>query len=311
SAAGDCTLGGEFGSSAVRRFQQVAEQKGADYFLENVRDVFQADDFTVINLEGPLTTGTTKRPNRPFNFRGRPEYVEILSGSSVEVATLANNHALDFQKEGLLETTRILSDAGIGAAGFSSAHYAEKDGIRLCFLAFTEWDYSAKQIASVVRGERENCDLLIVSMHWGRELQPKATGTQRTYGRAIVDAGADLVLGHHPHVVGGIEKYNGKYIVYSLGNFCFGGNTNPRNKDTMIFQQTFTFDFGSGVTDAGINIIPCSISSVSSTNNYQPTPLNGARAQRVLEEVASHSPLKSTDILWMDGFIGDDGRSAL
>ena len=79
----------------------------------------------------------------------------------------------------------------------------------------------------------------------------------------------------------------------------------------MIFQQTFTFDFGSGVTDAGINIIPCSISSVSSTNNYQPTPLNGARAQRVLEEVASHSPLKSTDILWMDGFIGDDGRSAL
>ncbi|NLD60215.1 MAG: CapA family protein [Clostridiales bacterium] len=311
SAAGDCTLGGDYGSSAVRRFQLCAEQNGADYFLENVRGIFAADDFTVINLEGPLTTGTAKRPNRPFNFRGRPEYVEILSGSSVEVATLANNHALDFGKEGLLETAQLLTDAGIGAAGYANAHYAEKDGVRLCFLGFTEWDYTAKQIASIVSRERGNCDLLIVSMHWGRELVAAATGTQKTYGRAIVDAGADLVLGHHPHVVGGIEKYKGKYIVYSLGNFCFGGNTNPRDKDTMIFQQTFAFDFESGIADAGINIIPCTISSVSSTNNYQPTPLAGANALRVLEEVASHSPLKMSDILWMDGFIGNADRSAL
>ena len=302
SAAGDCTLGGDVNSSSGGRFSQYADEYGLDYFFENVRDIFAADDFTVVNLEGPLTTQTSKRSGRQFNFRGDPEYVKILSGSSVEVCSLANNHALDFKNAGLSDTAANLESVGVGAAGYDNAWYGEKDGVRVCFLSFTEWDYSADAIAERVRQEKENSDLVIVSVHWGEELRNRATSTQERYGHAIIDAGADLVLGHHPHVLGGIEQYKGKYIVYSLANFCFGGNSNPNDKDTMIFQQTFVVDGAGNVSDGGINIIPCSISSVSSTNNYQPTPLTGDAAAAVIDKVSSYSTVE--EILWMDSYTG-------
>ena len=302
SAAGDCTLGGDVNSSSGGRFSQYADEYGLDYFFENVRDIFAADDFTVVNLEGPLTTQTSKRSGRQFNFRGDPEYVNILSGSSVEVCSLANNHALDFKNAGLSDTAANLESVGVGAAGYDNAWYGEKDGVRVCFLSFTEWDYSADAIAERVRQEKENSDLVIVSVHWGEELRNRATSTQERYGHAIIDAGADLVLGHHPHVLGGIEQYKGKYIVYSLANFCFGGNSNPNDKDTMIFQQTFVVDGAGNVSDGGINIIPCSISSVSSTNNYQPTPLTGDAAAAVIDKVSSYSTVE--EILWMDSYTG-------
>lgn len=102
-------------------------------------------------------------------------------------------------------------------------------------------------------------------------------------------------------MVGEIEKYNGKYIVYSLGNFCFGGNSNPEDKDAFIFRQTFVID-ASGVSDGGIDIVPCSTSSVSSTNNYQPTPLTGERAAEVLTKIAKYASVSAEDIVWMDGY---------
>ena len=302
SAVGDCTLGGDVGSSSGSRFSRYADEYGLDYFFANVRDIFAGDDFTVVNLEGPLTTQTSERPGRQFNFRGSPEYAQILSGSSVEVCTLANNHALDFREAGVNDTAANVMEAGMGAAGYKNAWYEEKDGVRVCFLAFTEWDYSVDEVAARVREEREGSDIVIVSMHWGEELRARATSTQEKYGRALIDAGADLVLGHHPHVLGGLERYKGKYIVYSLGNFCFGGNSNPDDKDTMIFQQTFNISGAGEVSDGGINIIPCSISSVESTNNYQPTPLSGEAADAVISKVASLSSADS--ILWMDSYTG-------
>lgn len=305
SAAGDCTLGGDVGSSRGQRFSQYVERYGMDYFLENVRGIFSADDFTVVNLEGPLTTQTQERSGRQFNFRGDPEYVQILSGSSVEVCSLANNHALDFQQAGLSDTANNLQAAGIGAAGYDNAYYAEKNGVRICFLSFTEWDYTQSELARRVEQEKQESDLVIVSMHWGEELRHSATASQKAYGRALIDAGADLVLGHHPHVVGGIEKYKGKYIVYSLGNFCFGGNSDPDDKNTMIFQQQFVIDADKNVIDDGINIIPCLITSDESTNNYQPTPLAYEGAMRVIEEIQSYSYISGDPIKWLDGYIGN------
>jgi len=93
------------------------------------------------------------------------------------------------------------------------------------------------------------------------------------------------VVGHHPHVLQGIEKYNGKYIVYSLANFCFGGNSNPSDKDTMIFQQTFTIQNQEVEKDDNIQIIPCSVSSESGYNNYQPTPAEGEEKDRIQEKI--------------------------
>ena len=298
TAVGDCTLGGDIPTGAYRSFASYYDQYGPDYFFHNVRDLFESDDLTIVNLEGPLTTSEKIR-GRKFNFRGLPEYVSILSGSSVEICNVANNHALDFGMDGLLETADVLEGADIGVSGFGRMYYTDVKGVRVGSLGFTEWDFTQKQIETAVRTARENCDLLIVSIHWGEEGNHMATSAQKRLGRAIVDAGADVVLGTHSHVYGGVELYNGKYIVYSLGNFCFGGNRNPRDKDCMIFQQTFRVSADGAVEDAGINVIPARVSSSDSTNDFQPKILGAEAGQKLLNKIGKVSSVNPASVLWM------------
>ena len=126
-------------------------------------------------------------------------------------------------------------------------------------------------------------------MHWGIEKDYNQTSAQIKLGHYMIDNGVDLILGTHPHVIQGIEKYNDRYIVYSLANFSFGGNPNPSDKDTFIFQQTFKFKDGNLILDDNIKIIPSSISSTKRNNNYQPTPLDGHDAERVISKINSKS----------------------
>ena len=298
SAAGDCTLGGDYNSSAHERFDSYVAEKGYDYFLENVKSIFEEDDITFVNLEGPLTTSTTKRENRTYNFKGAPEYVQILTGSSVELAGLANNHALDFGTDGLYETAEVLDNAGVGYCGYGEVWRNRVNGVDVSCLSVTEWDYTVSDLKKMVEAERDWCDVLVVMIHWGEERVYDPTDNQVEYGHALIDAGADLVLGSHPHVVGAVEQYNGKYIVYSLGNFCFGGNKNPGDKDSMIFQQTFELNADGELVDAGISIIPCSISSVSNSNDYRPTPLADTEAARVLRKIGLYSNLDDSSVVW-------------
>lgn len=131
--------------------------------------------------------------------------------------------------------------------------------------------------------------LSLQSFHWGEEKAEYPNDVQVELAHAAIDAGADLVLGHHPHVLQGIEQYKGKNIVYSLGNFCFGGNMYPSDMDTMIFQQTFTLKGGKLQEDNVTNIIPCSISSVEDYNNYQPTPAAGEKETEILNKITQRS----------------------
>ena len=306
SAAGDCTLGGDYNSDAHTRFDGYVADNGYDYFLANVKSIFEEDDITFINLEGPLTVSEQKRDGRTFNFKGAPEYVQILTGSSVELAGLANNHALDFGTDGLYETADVLEDAGVGYCGYGEIWHKRINGIDVSCLSVTEWDYTVSDLKDIVKSERDWCDVLVVMIHWGEERVYDPTDEQERYGHALIDAGADLVLGSHPHVVGAVEQYKGKYIVYSLGNFCFGGNKNPGDKDSMIFQQTFELTADNELLDAGISIIPCSISSVTDTNDYRPTPLADTEAARVLRKISLYSNLDDSSVVWlpeMDDFL--------
>lgn len=306
SAAGDCTLGGDYNSDAHTRFDGYVAHNGYDYFLANVKDIFEEDDITFVNLEGPLTVSEQKRGGRTFNFKGAPEYVQILTGSSVELAGLANNHALDFGTDGLYETADVLEDAGVGYCGYGEIWRKRINGIDVSCLSVTEWDYTVSDLKDIVKSERDWCDVLVVMIHWGEERVYDPTDEQERYGHALIDAGADLVLGSHPHVVGAVEQYKGKYIVYSLGNFCFGGNKNPGDKDSMIFQQTFELTAENELIDAGISIIPCSISSVTDTNDYRPTPLADTEAARVLRKISLYSNLDDSSVVWlpeMDDFL--------
>ena len=309
SAAGDFTLGGDYNTTAHERFDGYVDKYGYDYFLQNVRTVFESDDLTFINLEGPLTTGDDKRSGRIFNFKGDPEYAKILSGSSVELAGLANNHALDYSKEGLYDTAESLEAVDVGYCGYSTIWYDTINGIRIGCLSVTEWDYTTSELTEMVGEARQNSDLVIVMIHWGEEKGYDPTSTQEKYGRALIDAGADLVLGSHPHVLSGLELYKGKYIVYSLGNFCFGGNKNPSDKDSMIFQQTFELLPDGTIVDAGVNIIPCSISSTEGTNDYCPQILTGTEAKRIIRKISIYSDVDMDAAVWtteMQQFFADN-----
>ena len=299
SATGDITLGGNVANHGDDYFDAYVQKYGYKYFLQNFRALFEADDLTLVNLEGPLTSSDDMRSGRPFNFRGKTEYVNILSYGGVDVANVANNHALDFGKEGLTETAGVLEAKGIGVSGFGAVYTTEIKGVRITSLGFTEWDYKESDITNAVKEARKDCDLLIVSMHWGIEKQYSTTTKMKTLGRAAVDAGADLVIGNHTHVPGGIEMYNGKYIVYSLGNFCFGGNKTPFDTRCCVFQQEFRINMDGSLTDAGINLIPAFVTSSTSTNNFQPTIASGDAAKEILKLVVKNSSVPSGSLIWM------------
>lgn len=299
SAVGDCTLGGDFGHASEERFDQML--RGADgepdytYNMRNVAEIFAADDVTIANLEVVLTDSTSykkKDASVAFYMRGKPEYVEILTSSSIEVVNVANNHAKDFGTGGLEDTLRVLDEAGVAYCGFGNRSVLEIKGVRVGFVGVYSWSNNEDTIKAAIRDLREDkqCDLVIASCHWGEERDYTPTSGQKKMARWMVEGGADLVLGHHSHVVNGIEVMDGVNVVYSLGNFCFGGNTNPADKDTFIYQHTFTLDPETHeILSSEGTVIPCSISSVSDTNDYQPTPLSGAEAERVLEKIASYS----------------------
>ena len=307
TATGDCTFGGQDGARGRRRFYQLAKEQGFDYFFEGVRDIFENDDLTLVNLEGPLTTVAHPAKKADFLFKGDPEFVKILTGSSVEQCNLANNHTLDYGTEGIKETAKVLSDAGIGYSGFSEVAYTEIKGIRVALMGFTWWSGDRKKFPDAVAEVRKNCDLLIVSIHWGTEYEYGQSEPQKALAHKIIDAGADLLIGNHPHVFQGIEKYKGKYIAYSLGNFCFAGNADPKDKRALIFQQKFSFTPGlgmaqAGIADAGINIIPVFTSSTNEMNDFHPIVMDAENGAKTLKSVASHSEgLSFEDTLWMEG----------
>ena len=293
SAAGDFTLGTDenfdYSTSLPARYEEVQDP---GYFLQNVKDIFASDDLTIVNLEGPLTT-SEERADKQFSFKGDPSYTEILTNGSVEACNLANNHSKDYGIQGYEDTIANVEAAGIKTFGYERTAIWETNGVKVGLAGVYElaegMDCQDDMTAAIQSLKDAGADLVIVSFHWGVEKENYPDETQQTLAHAAIDQGADLVLGHHPHVLQGIEKYQGKYIVYSLGNFCFGGNKNPSDKDTMIFQQTFTLENGEVVEDDAINIIPCRISSEDDYNNYQPTPAEGEEAQRILGRIQEYS----------------------
>lgn len=290
SAAGDCTLGTDenfdVSTSFVAKYQEVGDP---GYFLRNVRDIFGSDDLTIVNLEGTLTTGG-ERADKTFAFRGDPSYTQILTEGSVEAVNLANNHSKDYGIVSYEDTINNVEAAGITSFGYERTAVMEIQGVKVGLVGTYELAKGIECKEDLLNGiqslKDQGAQLIIASFHWGTEKEYTPDDVQRELAHAAIDAGAHLVLGHHPHVVQGIEKYNGRYICYSLGNFCFGGNKNPSDKDTMIFCQTFTVTGAEVAQDDKVEVIPCSVSSSSSINNYQPTPAEGEEKDRIAGKIA-------------------------
>lgn len=288
SFAGDCTLGSDESFGYGGSFTEAYDYYGAAYFLENVREIFRQDDLTVVNFEGTITD-CQERANKSWTFKGPREYTEILSGASVEAANLANNHSSDYGPQSLEDTRGALTEAGIMPFGFEETALMEVRGVKVGLLGmytvYEDDSYIAQLRQKIADLQARGAQVIVANFHWGLEMGYTPEEDQVELAHAAIDAGAHLVIGHHPHVLQGVEVYKGRYIVYSLGNFCFGGNRDPQDYDCMIFQQTFTVTEDGPEADDRVRVIPCYISSAWDCNNYQPTPAEGEEKTRIFEKL--------------------------
>lgn len=286
SFAGDCTLGTDSSFSYKASFPQVLAGKNNDYtwFFSGVKEVFQTDDLTLVNLETTLTDAS-KPAKKKFRFRGDPSYTRILKEASVEVVNIANNHTMDYLQKGFDDTLSALKNAGVEYSGREYVPCITVKGVKVAFIGFTAWDEDVRvKIRESIKQASTAAQIIIVSLHWGGERVYAPDEEQISLAHFCIDNGADAVIGHHPHVLQGVEYYKQKYIAYSLGNFCFGGNSNPTDKDSMIFRNVFEISQGK-LTGVKAEIVPCSISSSKNINDYRPEILYGKEKDRVMTKI--------------------------
>ena len=292
SATGDVTIGGDTRKSGKSIFDKQLEKEpsGLSFPMENVADLFAADDMTIVNFEGTLTT-TKSATSNTYSFAAPPEYVQVLTSGNIEAVSLENNHIMDHGEAGYADTCQTLENNGIVYSGhLGSAIYTTDTGVSIGMLSYQTFNGNYPVIYDAIEGDiaalrSAGCQLVIVSYHWGEEKDYLPNERQVPLGRATIDAGADLVIGHHSHRINPIEEYNGKYICYSLGNFSFAGNIKPDDMDTFIFQQRFRVYPDGRAQNEGFRIVPCSISSQESVNDFKPTPKEGDAAQAVVDRL--------------------------
>jgi len=289
SFSGDCTLGGYKGQGSGNLLRDYYQLYGNDYFFKNVKEIFEQDDITYVNLEGALTP-YAQVVQKKYPIKGEPEYVNALLSGSIEVVNLANNHTYDCGQAGYDSCKQLLADNNIAYCGELETCTLERNGIKTGFIGLNCWEMNsslAQKLQDLINHLRNNgCSIVCVMFHGGIERAYESNATTEAFAHCAIDSGADIVVGAHPHVVQGIEIYQGKIICYSLGNFSFGANKNPSDKDTFIFQQTFFVDGAGNVFYGENKVIPCKVSSTDRKNDYCPTPQTGAEYDRIMQKLA-------------------------
>lgn len=279
SFAGDCTFGNNYNAKPTSGFLGVVGKK-YDYPFSNVKTYFENDDFTFVNLECALTESDPTEEEMEelsthrFRFRGPKDYAKILTQGSVEFASCANNHSKDYGRQGLYDTWDALEEEGIHYASFGKTAIATSEsGLTVGLIACFFWLSEAQIRTQSQKLREQGAELIVVSIHWGDEGVYSPNSTQKSLGRQAIDGGADIVFGHHSHTLQWIEPYNGGIIYYSLGNFSFGGNANPGDKDSAIIQQKVLRYEDGTIALGDLDIIPCRVSSVTTWNDFRPTPM--------------------------------------
>ena len=295
--AGDCTLGSHpdwFGKP-----EHFLMTVGTDYAypFRAVGEYFLNDEFTMVNLEGVLADGGTPE-DKTYTFRGPTAYSQILTLGGVEAVTLANNHTYDFGYAGYRSTTQTLDGAGVTWADIYEPRLVTTEhGLVIGLVAGNYYFDEAHFTNQIQRLREQGAQIIVCNFHWGNELERQPNADQVEVGHWAIDAGADIVIGHHPHVLQPIEEYHGGIICYSLGNFCFGGNSNPTDKDSVLIQFRVIRTPEGTVTLGDMTAIPMSISGQTDRNDYQPTPLapESEAYRRVLGKLGLENPVISRE----------------
>lgn len=289
SFAGDCTLGTDENFDYSTSFNAYYDNNGGSYFFKGVKDIFENDDLTVVNCEGVLTNATT-REDKEYAYKGDPSFAKIFVQGGVEAAGVSNNHIYDYGWDSRGDTINALKAADLTVFGDDVVGYTEVNGKKIALIAgnmLTNHLSEEDNVLPRIRAAQEKgADIIIVQMHWGEMEEYNPMDEQIQLAHDCIDAGATVVVGSHQHVLQGYEEYKGHYIVYGLGNFCYGGSRGLFDPDCYIFQQTFTFIDGELQLDDNVEVIPCLISSDREYNNYQPIPADGDEKARVQKKIA-------------------------
>ena len=301
SFAGDCTIGSllEWQGSLDTDFQSVVGEDYA-YPLSGVRQIFEADDFTTVNLEGTFTR-SSDAVEKPYRFRADPAYVRVLSEGGVEAVSTANNHSRDFGEEGRRDTLDALDSEGILHTDAGEPLICELEGgLTIGIVSCNTVDSSAGEaawrsgvMADIDACKNAGCDLIFGFMHWGTVeylTEPEAWEVQ--FAHDMADWGCDLIVGGHAHILQRMEYWNDVPIFYSMGNFCYGGNTDPDDKDSVIVQAEYARDESrGGMVLSDLQVVPCEISSRKDQNDYRPVPCSEGTEdyERILEKLEWNS----------------------
>lgn len=296
SFIGDCSIGDTIQyRNHDTSYHNVIKEKGAAWPFSLVRDVLEADDLTVANLEVVMTNLTKERKDgRRWHLISDPANISVILESGIDIVNTANNHAWDFYAAGYHDALGHLDAAGV--PHFGTLYPGTKDGsditpiievkgIKIGFVGFSyPQETDKKRIASRIKKLREEgAQLVVVSLHTGREEQPQPNSGQESYMRYCIDAGADIIYGHHAHVLQSVQFYKGKPIFYSTGNFTFGTMSDV-DPYTGIFQLTYDIVDGQPVSPR-FSVVPC---KTQGSGDYRPYILTDADEIRTMREKLVH-----------------------
>lgn len=317
---GDCTIGCDPRERGLATgFEAYIEKYGYEYPFAKVKDIFEKDDLTVINLEGTFYNhDANMAADKHYHFRGPTDYARILPLASIEAASLGNNHILDYGKTGQDSTIEALEGQQVAWFGsnayMNGAYIYEKDGVKIGFVSMyvSDWVQSFSFLNESLENLRnQHCSLIIGCVHGGVEYDVRYDkgGGQERLADAMIKNGADIIVCNHPHTVQGIRVQDGRTTLWSLGNFCFGGNSkinlNKMNEPCYpcyIAQFTFSFDEAGKYLGHQLNIIPCHVSGSKEFNDYQPHPVTGAEADAVISAIKRDlTPRKLTIRPYVEG----------
>lgn len=294
TVVGDCMLATYKGQYCEGSFSWYAKNYEPTYFFEKVYDIFSTDDFTIANLENVLTDNNlsevAKSSSPAYWYKAPTENAKILTANSIEAVSLANNHFGDYGTQGRKDTMAAVEAVGLPYGTNDNTFYLEKNGFKIAVICHGLWnEWQANDIIARINEASTQSDYQIVYYHGGTERIHQPEDWKVKASHKLVDAGADLVIGNHPHVLQPTEVYNGVNIIYSLGNFCFGGSRSPENR-TVIYKVNITVQ-GDKTFSTETSIIPCYVYT-GSTNNWQPAPIiDETEKQKVLDFMAGNASL--------------------
>lgn len=289
SFVGDCLCATNANTSYENCFEEVAGREDPEYFLKKVNSYFKKDDFTIADCENVYSDsknlkvsdkGQYADPNvEAYWFKTSAKNARILSVGGIDMVSISNNHINDYGEQGHIDTRKALDAAGVQWGEEGKIIYYQKKGYKIGIICVSMYnDGVLENIKNYIKKAEKKSDYQIIYFHGGTEAVHKPEDWKMNACHALIDAGADLIIGDHPHVLQPMETYKGKTIIYSMGNFIFGGNRHPENR-TIIYQHTLTIGNDNVLRSENGTVIPCYVYT-GDMNNWQPAVIKDKKTKK-------------------------------